>query len=104
MIRRIILTTVLVAATAIAAFAHEGHVHKVRGTISQIEKNSVQVQATDGKKVVVLLNDKTQILRGPAKADFVDLKAGIRVVIDAEGEPLVAKILRLGAAPATKKP
>ena len=103
MIRRIVAIAVLVAAIAVTAFAHEGHVHKILGTISKVDGNQVQVQGTDGKKVIVALNDKTQILKGTVKAALVDLKEGTRVVIEAEGEPLVAKTLRLAAAPAVKK-
>lgn len=104
MIRRIVAIAVLVTAFAVPAFAHEGHVHKILGTISKIDGNQVQIQGADGKKVVVALNDKTQILKGTVKAALVDLKEGTRVVIEAEGEPMVAKTLRLGAATTPKKP
>lgn len=103
MIRRLLTVAILIAAIVVPAFAHEGHVHKIRGTISKIDKNQVEIQGTDGKKVIVALNDKTQILKGTVKAALVDLKEGSRIVVEAEGEPLVAKTLRLAAAPATKK-
>ena len=101
--RRIAAVAILVTVAAVAAFAHDGHVHKVLGTIAKVDGNQVQIQGTDGKKVIVALNDKTQILKGTVKAALVDLKEGARVVIEAEGEPLVAKTLRLAAAPAAKK-
>ena len=103
MTRRLVAVAILVTLTAVAVLAHDGHVHKIMGTVSKIEANQVQVQGTDGKNVIVVLNDKTQILKGSVKAALVDLKEGARVVIEAEGEPLVAKTVRLGAAPATKK-
>lgn len=103
MIRRILATAVLVAVTAATAFAHEGHAHKIMGTISKITNNQVEVQGTDGKKVIVVLNDKTRILKGTVKGAAADLKEGARVVIEAEGEPLVAKSFRLALAPAVKK-
>ena len=103
MIRRIVAVAILVTVAAGVAFAHEGHVHKIMGTVSKVDGNQVQIQGTDGKKVIVALNDKTQILKGTVKAALVDLKEGTRVVIEAEGEPLVAKTLRLAPAPATKK-
>lgn len=103
MTRQLLTVTILIAAIAVPALAHERHVHKILGTVSRIDKNQVEIQGTDGKKVVVALNDKTQILKGTAKAALLELKEGTRVVIEAEGEPLVAKTLRLAAAPATKK-
>jgi predicted metalloprotease len=103
MTRRLVAVAILVAMSAVVALAHGGHVHKIMGIISKVEKTQVQVQGTDGKQVIVVLNDKTQILKGTVKAALIDLKEGTRVVIEAEGEPLVAKTLRLGAAPATKK-
>ena len=103
MIRRIIATAMLVAVTAATTFAHGGHTHKIMGTISKITNNQVEVQDTDGKKVVVVFNDKTRILKGTVKGAAADLTEGARVVIEAEGEPLVAKAFRLAAAPAAKK-
>jgi len=103
MIRRILATTMLVAMTAATTVAHGGHTHKIMGTISKITHNQVEVQGTDGKKVVVVFNDKTRILKGTVKGAAADLKEGARVVIEAEGEPLVAKAFRLAAAPAAKK-
>jgi len=103
MIRRILATAMLVTMIAVTAFAHGGHAHKVMGTISKITNNQVEIQGTDGKKTIVVLNDKTQILKGKVKGAAADLKEGVRVVIEAEGEPLVAKSFRLAAAPATKK-
>ena len=103
MIRRILATTMLMALTVATTFAHEGHVHKIMGTISKITNNQVEIQGTDGKKVTVVFNDKTQILKGKVKGAAADLKEGTRVVIEAEGEPLVAKSFRLAVAPAAKK-
>jgi hypothetical protein len=103
MIRRLLTVAILITAIVVPAFAHDGHVHKILGTISKVDANQVEIQGTDGKKVMVALNDKTRILKGTVKAALVDLKEGTRVVIEAEGEPLVAKTLRLAAAPAPKK-
>jgi O-glycosyl hydrolase len=103
MIRRILATAMVVTMTAVTAFTHEGHTHKIMGTISKITNNQVEVQGTDGKKVMVVLNDKTQILKGKVKGAAADLKEGARVVIEAEGEPLVAKSFHLAAAPTVKK-
>src|SRR5262245_59072878 len=85
MTRRFVLGAVLLAALAIPAyvFAHEGHEHKVMGTVSMRHENQLEVKGTDGKAVTITLNEKTKILRGKAKATADDIKTGERVVITA---------------------
>jgi len=99
------------AAAALAAalvvtpvFAHEGHVHKVLGTVSSIDGNHVVVKTTDGKSVTVMLDSKTEITRGKEKLDAAALKVGQRVSIDAmqEKDMMMAHAIKLAnAAPAT---
>ena len=91
--------------------AHEGHDHKIMGTLSAVHENSVDVKATDGKLSTITLNDKTKILRGTTAVKLADLKAGDRVVVTATGggkDPFVAKEIKIGgaamAAKATPKP
>ena len=110
MTRRLILGAALVAALAIPGytFAHEGHVHKVMGTVTTLHENHLEVKATDGKTSTITLNEKTKILRGKAKVNVEELKPGERVVVTAtetkgkDGKAsLVATEVRLGAAGAT---
>jgi hypothetical protein len=87
------------AFTVIGLSAHKGHAHKIMGTISMIHENHVEIETKDTKKATVVLNDKTRILKATAKAARADLKEGIRVVVDAEGEKeMTAKTVRIGAA------
>ena len=44
--------------------AHEGHDHKIMGTLAAVHETSVDVKATDGKQSTITLNEKTKILRG----------------------------------------
>jgi translation initiation factor IF-1 len=85
MIRRFVLGAVLFAALGIPAYvhAHEGHAHKVMGTVSMRHENHLEVKATDGKAVMITLNEKTKILRGKVKATADDIKQGDRVVVTA---------------------
>ena len=112
MTRRLILSSVLFAALAFPAYtlAHEGHVHKIMGTVSMHHENHLEVKATDGKTSTITLNEKTKILKGTAKATAEDIKAGDRVVVSAtetkgqDGKPvLVASEVRLGSAATTAK-
>jgi hypothetical protein len=93
--------------TPTAVPAHEGHDHKVMGTISSIQGTNVMVKGTDGKEVMVMLNEKTKITQGNAKVERTALKVGDRVVAEgAESKGMItAATLKLGEAakPAAKK-
>ena len=85
--------------------AHEGHDHKIMGTLSAVHENSVDVKATDGKQSTITLNEKTKILRGTTAVKLAELKAGDRVVVTATGggkDPFVAKEIKVGGAMAAK--
>lgn len=99
-----ITAIVLVAFTAagVGVAAHERHAHKIMGTISMVHEKHVEIETTDGKKVTVTLNEKTRILKGKSKGSAAELKEGLRVVVEAEGDKeMVARTVRL---PADAKP
>jgi hypothetical protein len=85
--------------------AHEGHDHKIMGTLAAVHDHSVDVKGTDGKLSTITLNDKTKILHGTMAMKIADLKTGDRVVVTATGggkDPFVAKEIKIGAATAAK--
>lgn len=98
----------LTVTIAVAAVAHEGHDHKIMGTVAATGEDRLEVKTVkDGKTEVVTLNDQTKILRDrtPVRADSIII--GERVVVtavtrkDKAGkESLVAKEIRLGRASA----
>ncbi len=102
------LRPILLHASAIAlclapvVLAHEGHDHKVMGTVARIQDSQLEVKATDGKTVTVTLNDQTKILRGKQKTAKTEIKEGERVVViyTSKDKTSVAKEVRL-AAPET---
>ena len=87
--------------------AHEGHAHKVMGTVSMADAKHIEVDATDGKKVSIALTTETKYLKpaptppgGPDQpAAASELKVGQRVVVTVvEGEgKKTAKEIVLGA-------
>lgn len=95
----------LVTALAIpgVSFAHEGHAHKVMGTVSSVDGKNMMVKTTDGKTVMVMMDAKTKILRGKAKAEAAELKVGERIVAEGaeDHEMIMATSVQLAAAPAT---
>ena len=106
MSRRTILAVALVALLTIPAYAwaHEGHAHKVMGTVTARHENHLEVKGTDGKSTTMTLNEKTKVLRGNAKATAEEIKPGDRVVVTTvetkeNGKTtIVATQIRLGAA------
>jgi hypothetical protein len=102
------MATVLVF--PVVARAHEGHLHKVTGTVASVNGNHVTVKAADGKSVMIMLDSKTVVSRGKAKLDATAVKVGERVVVEGteEKEMITAKTVKLGAAASTtttaKKP
>ncbi len=85
--------------------AHEGHEHKVMGTVTMRHDQQLEVKTTDGKTVTIVLNDKTAVLRGKTKLDLTAVKQGDRVVVDlGDGkEPMTAKEIKLGEVAAVAK-
>lgn len=88
--------------------AHEGHVHKVLGTVLAVSAKQLDVKTTDGKSVAVALDAKTVYREGKARADRTILKVGERVVVDAvqpEGaKTMTATIVQMAASPTAAKP
>lgn len=85
MSRHASMALALVAALVAApyAIAHEGHAHKMMGTVATVNDHRLEVKAADGKTAAVTLNETTKILRGKAPATLQDIKAGERVVVTA---------------------
>ena len=93
-----VLTLALVA----PVLAHEGHTHKVLGTVASVQANQIEVKGTDGKVLTILLDAKTAITRGKDKLDAAALKVGERVSVDytQAKNTNTAKAIKLGTAPA----
>jgi len=99
------MTLVMALVLAPLAYAHEGHVHKVMGTVAVLHENHLEVKATDGKTATITLNDKTKVLRGKTVTTAAEIEVGERVVVTAtqtkgkDGKTsLIAKQVNLAAA------
>lgn len=103
---RSLVALVLAAMIAPATLAHEGHEHKIMGTVSVIHQNHLEVKAAaDGRLTTVTLNEKTKILRDKTAVSRESIKVGDRVVVtyvqekDGTGKDIqIAKEVRLGTA------
>ena len=104
--RKLIAFAASLAFVAAAAVqAHEGHTHKMMGTVKAVhaDMNHVELTATNGKTSEFYVNSDTKYVKGSGVTSLADLKPGTRVVVEGamEGTKLTAKSVRLSAG--TKK-
>ena len=101
----VLAIAVLTLGVTAPLFAHEGHEHKVMGTVTMAAADHVMLKDKDGKDVMVKVTGDTKIKATPA-LKVQEIRAGTRVVISAvEGKDknMTAKTIEVGAAPAAAK-
>ena len=85
--------------------AHDGHEHKILGTVTMAAADHVLVKDKDGKEVTVQVTKATKVKSKPAmKVEAI--KVGTRVVITAtleKDKSLKAKTIEVGVVPASTK-
>jgi hypothetical protein len=93
----VVIAALALLAPAVAR-AHEGHAHKVMGTIAAVDGSHVTVKATDGKTVMVMLDGKTKVTQGKAKLEPSALKVGDRIVAEGpeQQKMIMATSVRVG--------
>jgi hypothetical protein len=100
--RSFIMSAAAAAATLVPAVAraHEGHMHKVLGTVQKITGPHVDIKTTDGKTVTVMLDKSTTVTRGKDKLDASAIAVGERISVDymEENKMLMAHAVKLGTA------
>ena len=103
MVQRIILglivLIILTVATSSVVVAHEGHDHKIMGTVTMATADHVMLKDRDGKDVTVKVTKDTKIKAKPAMK-VEEIKAGTRVVVTAVQEKdksFTAKSIQVGA-------
>ena len=85
-------------------FAHEGHEHKVMGTVTMAAPDHLMLKDKDGKEVTVKVTKDTRVkTKPPVKVE--EIKPGTRVVVTAveqKDKSLLAKTIEVGAASVAK--
>ena len=85
--------------------AHEGHAHKVMGTITMAMADHVMLKDKDSKEVTIKVTKATKVkAKTPTKVE--EIKLGTRVVVTAveqKDKSLTATLIEVGAAPAASK-
>jgi hypothetical protein len=81
-------------------WAHDGHAHKVMGTVMARDAKHVEVKTPSGEVLSIAMTGKTAILRDKKKVDINEVQVGRRVVVDiGNGEdPLIAREIQVGVA------
>ena len=96
---------ILVFGSGAHLFAHEGHEHKVMGTVTMAAADHVMLKDRDGKDVTIKVTKDTKIKAKPA-IKVEAMKIGTRVVItvvEEKDKSMTAKNIEVGAAPAVTK-
>jgi hypothetical protein len=86
------------------ALAHDGHAHKIMGTVTARNDKQIEVKTPSGEILSIQINEKTVVKRATRKIGLEEVKEGGRVVVDiGNGEdPLIAREIQVGAAAAAK--
>ena len=101
----LLASAVLAIGSTAHLLAHEGHQHKVMGTVTMAAVDHVMLKDKDGKDVTIKVTKDTKVKAKPM-VKVEDLKVGTRVVITAVEEKdksMTAKIIEVGVAPPAAK-
>lgn len=96
---------VLATGSTAQLLAHEGHEHKVMGTVTMAAADHVMLKDKDGKDVMIKVTKETKVKARPA-LKVEEIKVGTRIVITAVEEKdksMTAKSIEVGVAPVAAK-
>lgn len=85
--------------------AHEGHTHKVMGTVTMARADHVMLKDKASKEVTIKVTKATKVKAKPA-IKVEEIKPGTRIVVTAveqKDKSLTATLIEVGAAPAAPK-
>ena len=109
MMKRLFATALALAVLALGSgarlLAHEGHEHKVMGTVTMAAADHVMLKDKDGKDVMVKVTKDTKVKAKPA-VKVQDIKVGSRIVVTAVEEKdksMTATSIEVGAVAAATK-
>jgi hypothetical protein len=95
----VVAAVLVVLGLGAPALAHEGHDHKVLGTVTMAAADHVMLKDRDGKDVTVLVNKNTRVKSTPAMK-VEEIKTGTRIVVTAtmdKNKTMTAKTIEVGA-------
>lgn len=97
--RTALLSAIKVLAGAGVAWAHDGHVHKIMGTVTARDAKHIEVKTPSGENLSIAITPKTTATRDKRKVPLSEVQVGRRVVVAiGNGEdPLMAGEIQVGA-------
>lgn len=109
-----IVVTILAGLSILATplSAHEGHAHKVMGTVTMVHENHVEVMDAKGIKTALTVDAKTKIWRGKSALRIAEVKVGERVSVTYEEikskvktdkSTMLVKMIQVGVTPGPAK-
>jgi len=84
--------------TASPSLAHEGHDHKLMGTVVVAAADHLVLKDRNGKDVTIRVSPETRVKANPPMT-VEQIKPSTRVVVTApvqEGQPITAKLIEVG--------
>ncbi|HEX7421181.1 MAG TPA: hypothetical protein VF505_14925 [Thermoanaerobaculia bacterium] len=94
--RRILTTTLLVAAIATTALAHNGHIHNFLGTVKSVDESHLVITTPDAKDAAFVLTSKTAYTREGKPASRTDLRSGLRVAVHVDEDGKTVTSIKIG--------
>ena len=99
MTAKTLLLAIGISLCAVGAFAHDGHIHKIMGTITARDAKHTEVRTPSGENLSIAITAKTTATRDKRKLPLSEVPVGKRVVVAiGNGEdPLMAGEILVGA-------
>lgn len=99
------LTIGFLARCGVGAFAHDGHIHRIMGTVTARDAKHIEVKTPSGENLSIAITPKTTATRDKRKVPLTEVQVGRRVVVAiGNGEdPLMAGEIQVGATRITDK-
>jgi hypothetical protein len=94
-----VIAAFMVLAAAAVATAHDGHIHRIMGTVTVRDAKHLEVRTPSGEVLSIAITEKTAALRNKRKVDLKEVQVGRRVVVDIGNgaDPLKAGEIHVGA-------
>ena len=102
--RMLFVAIAIASFSAATAAAHDGHAHKIMGTVTARDAKHLEVKTPSGENLSISINAKTVVTRDKRKVKVDEVQTGRRVVVDiGNGEdPLIAREIQVGATQITE--
>ena len=98
-VKTLLMAIGLLSLWGAGALAHDGHIHKIMGTVTARDAKHIAVKTPSGEQLSIAITPKTTATRDKRKVPLSEVQVGRRgVVVIGNGEdPLAAGEIQVGA-------